>query len=344
MRMRWIFSTFVGLSALLIPMHFFAQSLIAEHHLPQYSDSILAYKLPYIAITDSGRNCLWDFSVIPLDSAKVIEINYFLPAADTSLIGLHREYTNYYYHYSQDTLWQIGYETSHTHVHYSSPLPILCFPFAYGDSLQGQFMGKGQYCHLMPLDIEGTVVTCADAMGKLILPDITIDTALRVHSKIRYLENRHSQTHMQTESYYWYTPYCRYPILESVHVQTIRNKDTVSFASAYYFQQEQENLHNPRQEQHDSLVSFSDSLITNVTYLPNPVYTDLQIRYSLTRAAQVYISLHYNGGVTTYRTPVHSEEEGSHSVSVNMSGLPIGNYIVYIHADETVVAGNIVKL
>lgn len=90
--------------------------------------------------------------------------------------------------------------------------------------------------------------------------------------------------------------------------------------------------------------SSPDSLITNVSYLPNPVYTNLNIRYTLIRSAQVYISVHYNGGVMTFQTTPKQETEGEKIVYVNMSGMPTGAYAVYIHADDTIVSGNIIKL
>ena len=132
-------------------------------------------------------------------------------------------------------------------------------------------------------------------------------------------------------------------MFETTHVQTINGNDTVSFASSYYLPQE-EDMQELRREEQDSLVEQTDSLITDVTYLPNPVCSDLQIHYSLVRSAKVYISLHYNGGATTYQTPVRQEEEGHHSVPINMAGLPVGTYVVYIHADDIVVSGNIIKL
>ena len=316
-----------------------AQVLTAKHHMPCRTDSLSAYKLPYISVMDSGRNCIWDFSNISTDSAEVINVHYFAASSDTSQIGLHREHANRYFNYADDTLWLTGYETSHTHVQFLRSIPSIQYPFTYGDSLSGTFFGKGQYCHMYPLSVEGTYSVYADATGRLVLPDVTVDTALRVHIVKRYCEVTRKQNYVDEEHYQWYSPYCRYPLFETTHVQTVNGNDTVSFASSYYLPQE-EDLQELRREEQDSLAEPIDSLITDVTYLPNPVYSDLQIHYSLVRSAKVYISLHYNGGVTTYQTPVRQEEEGPHSVPVNMAG----SYVVYIHADDIVVSGSLIKL
>ena len=322
-----------------ISLHLSAQILTAEHHFPTGTDSLSVYKLPYQAVTDSGRNCVWDFSGLTTADAETIDFDYFV-SPDMS-IGLHREHANYYFSAVHDTLRAQGYETSKMRIEYDSLLSWLCFPLAYGDTLSSTFSGKGQYCHTMPLTIEGERFVKADATGQLLLPDMAVDTALRVYSHMIIRED--SLTQVQDERYQWYSPYCRYPLFETVSVRSIHNDDTVLFASSYYLPQEQEDVPERQQIQQDIPQDVSDSLVTDVTYLPNPVYNDLHITYSLTRPAQVYISLHYSGGISTYQTPIRYEEEGAHSVSVNMGGMPIGTYVVYIHADDLVVSGNIVK-
>lgn len=317
-----------------------AQKIEAKYHLPQPVDSLFAYKLPYIIATDSGRNCVWDFSGLFLDSAEVIEVNYFAPfPEDSSCIGLHREGVNYYYTYARDTLWMSGYENSQTHIHYTPLVPTLRFPFIYGDSLSEAFVGEGQYCHHIPFMTNGQTSIKADAIGRLLLPELVLDTALRVHVTTKY---SHTKTQIREERYQWFSCRYRYPLLEMVSIQSIADSDTASSASIYYYVQEKED--NDFIDPEDYNQEITDSLLTDVFYAPNPAYTDLQIHYTLTRSAQVYISLHYNGGISAYQSPLKQEEEGAHIISVNMGGLSIGNYVVYIHADDIVVSGDIIKL
>lgn len=344
-RMRRIIFLFTGFGLLFPTMHLSAQILTTEHHTPQCNDSLLAYKVAYIVSADTGRNCVWNFSDLSTDNAEVVEVDYYMALADdTTHIGLHRERTNYYYHIANDTLWQKSYETSRAYVEYAPRVPLLRFPFVYGDTMTGTFHGKGQYCHMSPLNIEGFIRVKADGAGCLILPEDTIDKALRVHSQMEYREKKHQKNCVQEERSAWYSPYCRYPLVESVRVQTIKNTDTITFASTYYYPQEQDEELRERDIEADEENAEADSLVSNIRFMPNPVYNDVQIYYSLSRPAQVYISLHYNGGLTTYQSPLHHEEEGEHSVSVNMSGMPIGSYVVYIHADDIVGSGSLIKL
>ena len=342
MRMnRYIFTLFMWIGIFFsVPSN--AQVLTAERHTPVSTDSLQIYKLPYIQATDSGTNCIWDFSGLSVDSAEIIDVDYYAP--DAASIGLHREHSNLYYHLAQDTLWQTGYETSRAHVRYLIPVPVMKFPFEYGDSLGGTAIGKGQYCHMLPINTEGTYSVSADATGRLILPDMAIDSVLRVRSVFQYQDSKR-RTMVKEERYIWYFPYCRYPLLESTRVCAVHGTDTAIAAASYYNPQEPENMPLQREEEEqDPDEALIDSLVTNIAFMPSPVYSDLHVNYSLTRAAGVYISIHYNGGTTTYQTQLRQEDEGEHTTIIHMSGLPIGSYVVYIHADDTIVSGNIIKL
>lgn len=332
-----------NLILLSVSAHLSAQVLTTEHNMPHYSDSLEVYKLPGFAVTDAGRNCEWDFSHLPIDSATYVPVDHYMFCCDTMHIGIHREHANYYTLYAADTIWEIGYETSHASMYYSSPVPRLCFPFRYDDSIVCTIAGSGQYCHSVPLSTEGKAKVHVDATGKLILPDLTVDSVIRLYSIVQHQEQTYRKTQVLEERYQWYSVYCRYPLLENIKVLTIANKDTIYVASSYYFPQEQEDMPEEPKRLEKSVESM-DSLITDAHYLPNPVISDLRVGYNLIRGAQVYISLHYNGGVSVYQTPMHYEEEGNYSVLVNMAGMPTGNYVVYIHADETIVSGNIIKL
>lgn len=319
----------------------FAQILTSDYHLPRSTDSLLIYKMPYVSVNDSGHNCIWDFSTISTDSAEMIEINYFAPSEDMRHIGLHREHANYSYFNAHDTLWLTGYETSRAHMLFSAPVPILRYPFAYGDTLSGTFIGEGHYCHLIPINTEGYYKIHADAVGRLILPDMEIDSALRVHSIKDYHQCSHKWTHIHEEYRQWYSKDYRYPLVEIIDMRSATRTDTVCITSLYFYPQNR--IVQPKQRQLEDTIMCADSLITEIKYFPNPVHSDLQISYKLTQSAQVYVSLHHNGGVSTYQTPVRQEAEGEHTISVYMGGMPIGNYVVYVHADDIIVSGNIIK-
>lgn len=331
--------------ALLSFNHLSAQTLTTDFHKPLVTDSLLIYKLPYIHASDTGRNCFWDFSAISTDSANCISVDYYVSlATDTTYMGLHRERANYYYHFLGDTLWLIGYESSRTHVRYSRPISLIRYPFHFRDSICCTVSGTGQYCHFLPLAVEGSYSAHAEATGRLLLPGMIVDSALLIHVKTSLHETNQVQNCVQEDIRRWYSPYCRYPLFETKHIQTISNGDTITCAFSYFYPQEEHISEKIEDVLQNNSANPKDSIVTNVTYLPNPVSTNLRINYSLSQAANVYISLHYNGGISTYQTPIHQEDEGEHATMINMGGMPIGTYVVYIHADDAIVSGNIIKL
>ncbi len=333
---------FVVGAMLMLAIQSQAQTL-TKRHLPYTTDSLWAYKLPYVTITDGRQNGIWNFANLQLDSAKYVDVNYFAPTADTTHIGLHREQANYYYEYKHDTLWLMGYETSHTHVRYDNPIPYVRFPMTYGDSISAAFSGGGRYCHTLSFLVEGESMVCVDAIGQLVLPDMVVDSVLRVCSRKRHRATMYYQSEVDEERFLWFSPYGHYPLFEIVRILTVNGNDSSLFTSSYYFPTD-DDLSIPRRMPKDTLNEPRDSLVTDVRYMPNPVYTDLQVQYTLKKSAQVYISVHYNGGISTYQTPVKYEDEGTHRVCIPMGGMPIGNYMVYIHADNMVVSGGVIKL
>ena len=57
---------------LTVPAYLSAQVLTAERHIPCFRDSLEVYKMPYTAVGDSGRNCVWDFSNLPTDCSDIV--------------------------------------------------------------------------------------------------------------------------------------------------------------------------------------------------------------------------------------------------------------------------------
>ncbi len=85
-------------------------------------------------------------------------------------------------------------------------------------------------------------------------------------------------------------------------------------------------------------------IVTDIETMPNPVFDQLQIRYTLAKDAQVGFSLHYEGGLCAYRSDAEPQNAGIHLQSIDMSRLPKGIYVLYIYADEQVLSKDILKL
>lgn len=328
-------------------MPLMAQQLTLDNHLPSAIDSLQIYKLPYVPVSNTQGYCTWDFSNISSKDMVPNRADYFPHPTDSTRMGLHLDRTNYKFKHSGDTVWMIGYETSFTLMTYTTPIPWLIFPFSYGDSVGGTFQGKGEYCHTISISVTGTYSMKIEAIGQLVLPDVVADSAILLHWRKTYHQDTYPNTLVHEDRYRWFSPYARYPLFETIQTITVENNSDTTTAKrySYYYPQEQQI---PQQTSIQNFVLHNsqlvDSLITNIAYMPNPVSSDLHISYTLHHPAEVYISLHYNGGVTMYQSTPHHESEGEHFTQIDMSGLPIGTYVVYIHADNELVSGNIIKL
>lgn len=338
------FYRYFVLAVWFIPIASHAQFLTAPLHKPHYTDSLTAYEQPYRQVADSGNNCVWDFSDLQNDTMPVFVDYYALSKTDTMLMGVHKAHINYRLHLIADTLFIAEYETSKTIVSYTKPDKDLCFPFTYRDSLHTFFAGNGMYCHLFPFSITGHTAIYCDAMGKLILSDLTLDSILRIHTIRYYQEIARDTINVISDTYRWYSKLIRYPLFETTKVTTIREKDTAVVAMAYYLPQELDNHHqfgnpNPKIDK-----SVEDGSVTELSYMPNPVYSDLTISYRLAKDANVFVSIHYNGGVSMYATPVQWQNEGYNSLLINMQNYPVGTYVLYLHVDDIVIGQTIIKI
>lgn len=90
-----------------------------------------------------------------------------------------------------------------------------------GDSIVGQFSGKGLYCEQIPVQRYGTYITKADSIGKIVLPNgKEIRGVIRLHTKRQvnqdYGDKLVERTKLREEVYRWFAEGYRYPILEAV--------------------------------------------------------------------------------------------------------------------------------
>lgn len=224
---------------------------------------------------------------------------------------------------------------------------MLRYPFAYGDSLTSRFEGAGRYGQRIPLFVGGTTTVTADAEGELRLPGETFGNALRVHTARRYVRICKDSLSVSVDTYAWFVPQNRYPVFES-ETSTLHGTqaDTILSAVSFYYPPDYLSGESDRSADDESIeeeILPIENVFTEAEYLPNPVESDLIIKYKLTRSASVWFTLHSSAGICLRRTPSHEEDEGEYSVLVPMSGLMPGVYTLYVHVDDRVLSVNIIK-
>jgi len=295
----------------------------------------------------AGRDCLWDFRRLQILSEE-IPVEYFIPDSSRMDIICKRERHNrVYYRQANDSLWCVGHENAHSYVDYTTPDLLLSYPFVYGDSLTSCFDGVGRYGQRIPLGVKGATVVVADAEGTLMLPGETFESALRVHTTRRYMRICDDSMSICVDTYSWYVPQNRYPVFES-EISTMQSvqSDTILSAFSFYYPPDYlsaGNNNSDGDELFEEQEAMIDEIFTEAEYLPNPVESDLTIKYNLTRPASVWFTLHSSGGICLRQTQKYEEGEGQHSNLISMSGLMPGVYTLYVHVDNLILSVNIIK-
>lgn len=349
-RCTHFFCVAVGLFACCFTLYAQNPSLTTASHTPHATDSLIVYEIPYRTVTDSGVDCRWDFSH-PTQPPIERYANYYRPIpTDTTFIAKHVYGTNHCYHLVADTLFLTGYETPTSSIHYILPEKQLVFPFSYGDSCHTTFFGVGEYAHRTPFTVCGSTTIHADAIGQLLLPTMTIDTVLRIHTRRCYTTTKQDTTLIAIDIYQWFSPQYRYPLLETICERTTTRIDSASVTLAFYHEPiELETQHNEdsplrdAKQQTENTTNGVDTIFTDASFLPNPVRDVLHISYTLSRDAQIYFSTHYSDGTCFYQSVPKQQQAGDYHQTINMTSFPVGNYILYIHVDGAILSQPIIK-
>jgi len=180
-----------------------------------------------------------------------------------SLIAIDNTGMNKYW-LKGDSLLLVGTESRLMHIDYAQPEVWLRFPMSLGDSIQGLFEGKGQYCERLFLRKIGRYTTKADAWGALIMENSdTLHNVLRIQTEritttlaqpldnilatygtldsipllgndsiIRLMGSDGRTVRTITQRYY--APGCRYPVLETCETSIVGGGNSAAQTAAFY--------------------------------------------------------------------------------------------------------------
>jgi len=322
------------------------------------ADKLVKQQVEYKDPGSSGRDLNWDFSMLqPIN--EEYSLNYFFKnKKDSTLLCGQEHNTRYYYLQKADSLWAVGFENSTTYMEYVVPELKLKFPFAYGDTLYSPFEGAGEYCHRDSIFVKGYTRVMADAEGELKLPDNeTVKKALRVRTIRHYTETGKDSLEMRLDTYAWYAMGIRYPVFESIKTTLSKTgdtkdekgesmKDTTVFTTSFYYPPELQTSQietTPLPTNDENITPEISKVFTEGRFMPNPVETNLNIEYKLTKPAKVWFRLHNNIGISQHTTAPENKQEGYHNTTINMSKLITGTYTLYVHVDNMILKQVVVK-
>jgi len=305
-------------------------------NIPYVGDSIVKQQMEYADPGTAGKQITWDFrGVRPVNDEYILL--YKSASEDTSKIVGIEHHTIYRYEIRHDSLLHTGYENTTTYMEFIEPELQMKYSFHYGDTIRSHFKGIGEYCHRIPLNVEGNTTIMADAVGTLYTPQgLELKNVLRVKSVRDYVETGVDSLQMQLETYSWYAWGNRYPVFETVKTSTqkVGSEETEHKVASFFFHPEEQAAiltDTTRWEQDDTYPPdlTVDDILANCRLMPNPVQSFLQIDYELMQSATVSFSLYDAKGLLETATPPIRHDAGHYAESIEMSRYPKGAYLLY---------------
>ncbi|MDR1371486.1 MAG: hypothetical protein LBJ72_15400 [Dysgonamonadaceae bacterium] len=368
----------IFISMLLLPALLFAQPAIKrELNLPRPGDVIIKQQVKYKDPGRAGENVIWNFGNLEsINSEYSLKYSAPYPVADSMyimgrdtlllenllendylFIGTERR-TRYYYRYSDTCLWTLGYENAATFLHYDDPLLIGVFPLKYGDRYSCDYTTSAIYSMTVPYHETGNAGFEADAYGMLVLPSgDTLQNVIRTknvqfHSEQTFTQDGDSiSLNTSLETFKWYSNGYRYPVFETLRTIIYKNSteadryETAFFyppQEHYYLEDDTENLNVL-----DSLANITADLDPwaglNYNIFPNPVTTFLELELYLPKTADIRIQLRSSMGLIVLDERKGSYPAGFCSFQLNVSTIPIGNYIFDVWLNEKLIGEIIMK-
>jgi len=350
MKKLWLplFLSFIGTQLLFSQKH---AALYKYRNIPYAGDSIIKQQMEYVNPGTSGKQVTWYFSSIrPVNESY--NLLYKAEPDDSVRIAGIEHNTIYHYSIRHDSLLHTGYENVTTYMKYTEPELQMKYPFRYGDTIRSHFKGTGEYCHRIPLKVEGNTIVTADAVGTLHTPlGEDLKNVLRVKRVRDYTETGVDSVRMQMEIYSWYVWGNRYPVFETVKTTTQKtdNEEVEHRVASFFFptaDQEAILSDTTRWEQEDPNLSQEmtvDDILTNCTLSPNPVTTTLYIDYDLSQDATISFSLHNAVGVAEVSTTSVHRKSGHYTEHLQVSGLTHGVYPLYVTVNGMIKTMHVLK-
>ena len=172
---------------------------------------------------------------------------------------------------------------------------------------------------------------------------------------------------LMTETYRWYAAGYRYPIFETVSTGSPPTDAKAEyFTTAFYFPPEKHTYLKTDQENTSLLSELlekdklqngntnnpgnnieGNAVIDNIeftyNYYPNPVESQLNFEYYLSKDAKVSFGLYSISGFLVYRSPVKSLRTGTYSETIDMGYCSRGEYILTILVNNKPSSEKIIK-
>jgi hypothetical protein len=357
-------------------------ALKQELNLPRAGDKIVKQQVEYKDPGRAGENVVWDFGQLRRVNDKY-KLAYSLPRAKRNnvfvlgrdtfpaneesqpelLIG-REHFTNYFYQFKDSILFLLGYENRLDQMHYLLPLPLVKFPFRYGEKIETASKSENLFSGQVAMNMHGSFTLEADAYGMLVLPTgDTLKQVLRTHSVQTQFSDSIAamdsiQVNSRIETHKFYARGYRYPVLETIRtihtsIDTAQSLVNDIFSTAFiylpeeqlYWQEDTANLAEVERMKAEEKMQKSNDPWAGMYYnvSPNPARINVLFEIYLPRSANsVLLKVSTLSGTVVISEDRGSLPEGLSSFTLNVGILSTGNYVLDFWLDGYRVHGGVV--
>lgn len=326
--------------------------LTSDLNNPRIGDKLVRQHMGFYNCEQTGKGNIWNLADVELldDYSNSIYQNGHNRGFD--ILDTEGR-TNYFLDVKGDSLSILGFENNTVNVSYSSPIVLLRYPMAFGDSISSHFSGKGTYCEEYDIDVDGFFTSKVDASGIIVTPtNDTINDVLRLKSDIVFTCNvvndstlfhsRDNNTVKET-LIRWYARGERYPIIESI----IYEYGDIELLSSYYcpphaqrLLDNDDNNEKERTRGRNVLASGSSKCgITTSGDFSYVIYTTkgsdaIRIEYSTGTECPFACFLYDYSGALVWTSPSNKVGKGAHYIEIDNVKKKNGVYIIVFAVGE----------
>lgn len=188
-------------------------SLSRPHNALRAGDVLYKVKVDYVDAGASGIDQVWTLGEMTEQSKDIVQ--GIVSKGDTLTI-MEKNHIRHFI-LCGDTLFAKGEQQRRAYRLYNVPRPLMRYPFHYGDSLSGNYNGRGRDENF-ELFVQGWGYTVADGTGILTDGEDTLHHITRLHMYDEYVEDYDGQAKIdfKRDHYLWFCAGYRYPVMESV--------------------------------------------------------------------------------------------------------------------------------
>ena len=242
-------------------------------------------------------------------------------------------------------------QTPLLNIDFGNSFEYLKFPFSLNDSLICQIEGKGIYCSKNKMELSGTCYTKAMTRGKLILPsNDSLNNALLIQRNIVANINVSKDSlmsEMQEEPmkfkatfFEWYAMGYRYPILKAIEASINKGERKV-LKQSFAYAANVESMNNLADEQNKEIRdrtqevnSNSNAKQGNISYKVTSDGKQVSVFYSLASDSQLRFLICNTAGMMFKSVSLQQQAGSNYRQDFDCSGLPLGEYVLYLQVND----------